>query len=70
VKFSQWTVPKKGLSGVSKDYRARISVGFSKFVSELRHIPPGALFPYLEHGTGAHPSVSFHRKRATRHVSD
>jgi len=39
VKFSQWTVPKKGLSGVSKDYRVRISVGFSEFVNELRHIP-------------------------------
>ncbi len=49
---------KQGLSRVRKDYRARISVGFSDFVNALRHIPPGALFPYPEPGTGAHPSVS------------
>ena len=66
----QWTAPKKGLSRVSKDYRARISVGFWEFVNALRHLPPGALFPYPEPGTDAHPLVSFRQNRATRHVSD
>jgi hypothetical protein len=66
----QWTVPKTGLSRVGGDYRARVSVGFSEFANALRHIPPRALFPYPEPGTGAHPSVSFRRNCAIRHVSD
>ena len=39
-----------GLSRGSKDYRARLSIGFSEFVNALRHIPPGALFPFQNRG--------------------